>query len=139
MGVFEDLFVKAKVAVDVIGEKTGLFVDVSKLKIKMAELKAELKKEFESLGKSVHHAKKNGQDNTNAVTIQVEQIDNLLVQIESLKAEIASMKNRIVCKACGNQNEKEASFCSKCGGGLDSAEGGKAQSEDEDDFAEFDD
>ena len=36
MGVFEDILVKAKGAVDALGEKAGQFVDVSKLNIKTA-------------------------------------------------------------------------------------------------------
>ena len=58
MGVFEDILVKARGAVDALGEKAGQFVDVSKLNIKHAELKADLKKEFESLGKMIYNCEK---------------------------------------------------------------------------------
>ncbi len=138
MGVFEDLFVKAKVAVDVIGEKAGQFVDTSKLNIKMAEMKSELKKEFESLGKTVYNANKNNTESKFEVDIQIRQIDSLHVQIEKLKNEIAAMKNKTLCKACGNQNEKDSSFCAKCGGELEQSSE-EIKTVEEDDFAEFDD
>ena len=58
MGVFEDIFVKAKGAVDAIGEKAGQYVGVSKLNIRLAELKNDLKNEYENLGKIVYKCNK---------------------------------------------------------------------------------
>ncbi len=138
MGVFEDIFVKAKVAVDALGEKAGQFVDVSKLNIKLAELKSDLKAEFENLGKTVYHSEKNDSDIESEIRSGIAQIDNLNLQIEELKKQIASMKNKILCKSCGSQNEEGSSYCTKCGESLSNSSESPAKDE-QDDFTEFDD
>lgn len=138
MGVFEDIFVKAKVAVDALGEKAGQFVDVSKLNIKLAELKADLRAEFENLGKTMYHSDKNDTDASLEIRSGIAQIDNLSLQIEELKNQIASMKNKVLCKSCGSQNEEGSSYCTKCGGILTTGVS-KPDENQEDDFTEFDD
>ena len=55
MGIFENFFMKAKGAVDALGEKAGQFVDVSKLNIRVAELKSDLK--IEELKKQIAEMK----------------------------------------------------------------------------------
>ncbi|MBR2735241.1 MAG: zinc ribbon domain-containing protein [Clostridia bacterium] len=136
MGVLEDFFVKAKVAVDALGEKAGQLVDVSKLNIKMAELKNDMKNEYENLGKAVYKAKKENTDDDATITYEVAQIDNLNLQIEELKKQIATMKNKILCKSCGQPNETGSSYCSKCGGELSCEK--SSESEPKDDFEDFD-
>lgn len=137
MGVLEDFFVKAKEAVDTLGEKAGQLVDVSKLNIKMAELKNDMKNEYESLGKAVYKAKKENIDDAATVNYEVAQIDNLGLQIEELKKQIATMKNKVLCKSCGQPNETGSSYCAKCGEELSGEK--DLESETKDDFEEFDD
>ena len=134
MGVLEDFFVKAKVAVDTLGEKAGQLVDVSKLNIKMAELKNDMKNEYVNFGKAVYKAKKEHIDDDVTVNYSVAQIDNLSLQIEELKKQIATMQNKILCKTCGQPNETGASYCSKCGEELFSV---AAEEKKEDGFEDF--
>ena len=115
MGVWEDFFVKAKVAVDTLGEKAGQFVDVSKLNIKMAELKNDMKNEYETLGKAVYRAKKEQIEDDVTINYEIAQIDNLSLQIEELKKQIAAMKNKVLCQSCGQPNEIGSCYCAKCG------------------------
>ncbi len=136
MGVLEDFFVKAKEAVDTLGEKAGQFVDVSKLNIKMAELKNDMKNEYETLGKAVYKAKKENIDDDATVNYEVAQIDNLTLQIEELKKQIATMKNKVLCKSCGQPNEVGSCYCAKCGGELSCDK--ECESEKKDDFEDFD-
>lgn len=135
MGVLEDFFVKAKVAVDTLGEKAGQLVDVSKLNIRMAELKNDMKNEYVNLGKAVYKAKKEQVDDDVTVNYSVAQIDNLSLQIEELKKQIATMKNKILCKTCGQPNETGSRYCSKCGEELF---GISNEEKKDDDFEEFD-
>lgn len=135
MGVFEDIFVKAKGAVDALGEKAGQFVDVSKLNIKMAELKSDLKNEYEALGKTVYNCEKNHIDNASEVTNASLRIDSIYMQIEELKKQVAKMKNKVLCKECGNANNVNDSYCGKCGKELKNS--GSEPSEEADDFSEF--
>ena len=137
MGVLEDFFVKAKEAVDTLGEKAGQLVDVSKLNIKMAELKNDMKNEYVGLGKAVYKAKKENVEEDAAINYSVAQIDNLSMQIEELKKQIATMKNKVICKSCGQPNEMESHYCAKCGSVI--SEGERDEAEETDDFEEFED
>ena len=133
MGIFENFFMKAKGAVDALGEKAGQFVDVSKLNIRVAELKSDLRNEFEALGKTVYNCEKNHID-----AAQVSNIDNIYIQIEELKKQIAEMKNKVICKFCSGANENGALYCGKCGKKLDNSADDSSKS-GEDDFSDFED
>ncbi len=137
MGVLEDIFVKAKAAAGALGEKAGQYVDVSKLNIKLAEFKSDLKSEFENLGKIVYQSEKNEVENRAGINAGVAQIDNITLQIEELKKQIASIKNKVLCNACGSQNEVDSVYCAKCGEKL--SENSKSAEVEEDDFSDFDD
>lgn len=137
MGVLEDFLVKAKNAVGNLGEKAGQFVDVSKLNIKMAELKSDLKNEYESLGKTIYKATKEQIDDQSTINYEIAQIDNLNLRISELKTQIATMKNKTLCKFCGQPNEIGSSYCTKCGKEIENS----AENEEkvQDDFEEFED
>ncbi len=137
MGVLEDIFVKAKAAAGALGEKAGQYVDVSKLNIKLAEFKSDLKSEFENLGKIVYQSEKNEVENRAGINAGIAQIDNITLQIEELKKQIASIKNKVLCNACGSQNEVDSVYCAKCGEKL--SENSKSSEVEEDDFSDFDD
>lgn len=141
MKPFEEFISRAKGAVDVIGEKAGQLVDVSKLNLKLIELKSELKSEFEELGRIVYDSNEEKITGNQKITTQIQTIKQLTQDIEKLKTQIAFAKNKVLCKSCGHHNEIESSYCAKCGGILKSEEG-KSEEESlelEDDFAEFDD
>lgn len=141
MGVFEDIFVKAKGAVDAIGEKAGQYVDVSKLNIRLMELKSDLKNEYESLGKLVHKYAKSGEDGNSEINVSIAQIDNINLRIEELKKQIATLKNKVLCKSCEHLNEQDSVFCAKCGKKLSDQEKVEVveAKDDDDDFEDFDD
>ncbi len=141
MGVLEEFFVKAKVAVDAIGEKAGKIVDVSKLNVKMAELKSSLKSEYERLGKVVYNSRRDNVPDESNINYEVAQIANLSLQIEELKKQIASVKNKVLCKSCGQPTELGSKFCSSCGEKIDYTDEEIVIEGDEqsDDFDEFDD
>ena len=136
MGVFEDILVKAKSAAEVVKEKTGKFVDVSKLNFRLSEAKSELRNEFEEFGKIVYRLEKSGKKDENLIKSKIETIDSLMAQLEELKKEVARMKNKAICKSCEKENETDAVFCSRCGGNLSIPQNLK---EENDDFEEYDD
>lgn len=144
MKPFEELISRAKGAVDVIGEKAGQFVDVSKLNLKLIELKSSLRGEFEGLGKIVYECNDEKMMENQQIKTQIQVIKQLSQEIENLKTQIAFAKNKILCKSCGHHNEINSSYCAKCGENLKSEEKQEKVNEnsaqiDEDDFAEFDD
>ena len=141
MGVFEDIFVKAKGAVDAIGEMAGQYVDVSKLNIRLMELKNDLNNEYENLGKVVYNCNKSGEDGKSEISVIIAQIDNLSLRIEELKKQIATLKNKVLCKSCEHLNEPDSVFCAKCGQKLSEQEsaGSIKVETPSDDFEDFDD
>ena len=141
MKSFEELISKARGAVDVIGEKAGQFVDVSKLNLKVMDTKSQIRSEFESLGRLVYENFGEELENKDEVKSQVDYIKELYTQLEKYKTQIAFMKNKILCKSCGNHNEVGSLYCAKCGANL-KQDGQPIIPEDSlenDDFAEFDD
>ena len=48
MGIFDDVVVNAKSAAQTVGKMAGQFVDMSKLRINMAELNGEITKRYQA-------------------------------------------------------------------------------------------
>ncbi len=115
MGFFDDVVGKAKNAVNVMGKNAGNLVDSSKLKFHAAELKGDIQKSYEALGKLIYEANKNGTDATEATSQAVTAIDELYEQMAAIEAQLLKLNNKIVCSNCGEKSENSASFCPKCG------------------------
>ena len=62
MGIIEDLFLNAKTAVDSVGKKAEKVIDVSKMTLTAADLKAEISKKCEILGRVVFEQKSTGKN-----------------------------------------------------------------------------
>ena len=118
MGLFEDVVVNAKSAVDVVGKKAGKFVDISKLRISAADINNEISKKFEELGRAVYTAAKDGTDASNTISENSAVINDLYEQLEAVNSQLALARERLICKNCGNENEQGAVYCSKCGSKL---------------------
>lgn len=116
MGLFEDILYKTKSAVDMVGEKAGHFVDVSKLTMNLAELKSMRKKKLENLGETFYLSKKGDSNESDPDFSKVfSEIEDLDKNIEKLNQEIAKIKNKLVCRKCGNNNSQNSEYCCKCG------------------------
>ena len=119
------------------GEKAGQYVDISKLKFKLIELKSDLKSEYENLGKCTYENNKKNIENSSDITVCIAQIDNLKLQIEELERQMATMKNKVICHACRSQNEINAVYCTKCGKKISDVIETAEASSAEDDFLDF--
>lgn len=117
MGFLEDIFIKAKSAANNLGTKAGKTVDVCKLNVELAEVKAQLKSKFENIGKAVYSSMKSGENIVESKSLESEitEIDKLYCRVETLKKEIAVLKDKTICKACGSPNSSEDLYCGKCG------------------------
>lgn len=122
MGVFEEVVVNVKSAVDAIGRKTGELVGVSKLKINEAEINNDIKKAYEKLGKLVYENKKLGVSQNDVYIYDecIKKIDELNLQLEAVRKEISKNDNKVFCNHCGCKNAKESCYCCKCGYKLES-------------------
>lgn len=111
----DDIFDKAKSAVNVAAKKTEEVVEVSRLKFESAKLNNELAGVYEKLGHAVYEAKKGNYKNDDLVESLCEDIDTLLADLDRINNDIADKKNQVICPTCGASNVKESIYCSKCG------------------------
>ncbi|BED91902.1 MAG: hypothetical protein CfP315_0449 [Candidatus Improbicoccus pseudotrichonymphae] len=122
MGIFEDFFVKAKSAFEIVGAKAGRFIDVSKLKIDIADLENKKRSEFEKIGRLFYQQNKKGCEkcdkDEDLIGASFARIENLEARISKIYEEVDLIKNKIVCNSCNSRNDKKSSYCSKCGEGL---------------------
>ena len=115
MGLFEDVVVNAKSAVDIVGKKAGKIVDVSKLKINAADLNNEIAKRYESLGRMIYEQKKTDNDSSELISDCIAAIDDLYEQLDAVNEQMVTMRAKFICKNCGQENPQNATYCSKCG------------------------
>jgi uncharacterized coiled-coil DUF342 family protein len=115
VGVFEDAVIKAKVAADYAGKKTGEFVEISKLRISASETERKIGDEYRELGKMVYKASKEHTDCTEYVQEKATAIDALYAEFTEINNKINDLRNVKKCPQCFYINQQEAEFCMKCG------------------------
>jgi predicted RNase H-like nuclease (RuvC/YqgF family) len=133
VGIFEDVYIKAKTIFGVLSSKTGQFVDVAKLKVEIAEYESEQRREFEKLGRIVFYDKKNESSNESEVERCAAAIELLDKKIAYTKSKIDKLKEKVVCGNCNEKSEKNSRFCGNCGTDLcfDESQGNKKDKNEE--------
>lgn len=119
MGLFDDVVEKTKNAADIACKKAEGVIDISKLKYSEAEIKRNLTETYTQLGKDIYAAYKSDESNKGVIEKSSKEIDNLILDLDSIKQEIAASKDKVSCPKCGTENDKEFVFCYKCGAKLD--------------------
>lgn len=119
MGLFEDVVINAKSALNVVGKKAGKIVDVSKLKISAVEIQNKIAKLYEELGRCAYKSFKNG-NTLSCVEEYAKKIDILKEEFISIDEKIAEMKKKVRCSQCGFINLEDAVYCCKCGAKIES-------------------
>lgn len=122
MGIFDDVVINAKTAASAVGKKAEQIVDLSKLKYAAAGLNNEFSKKKEALGSYIFESYKTGKLDQNKVTEKINELKELEQNLIATKEMISEAKNKKICKECGFENEKESTFCNKCGEKLISKE-----------------
>lgn len=136
MSIFEDVLLNARSAVDTVSKKAGQVIDVSKLKIAAADLKSEISRKYQILGRVAYEETVNGKDYSANKAELIEKIGELKGELESITELIASSGNKIKCTSCGAYNSRKAVFCNKCGEKLETAEDDHMPTDDMIDFTE---
>ena len=106
MGLFEDVVVNAKEAVNAVGKKAGQMVDISKLRLSAADLNNEI-------------SKKTGNDSADLADECITTIDDLYEQLDAVNDQISALRSKVICKKCGAENPAEACYCNMCGSKFD--------------------
>lgn len=118
MGILDDVVVNAKSAAETVGRTAEKLVDVSKLKIAIAEVNAEITKRYQALGEYVYENNADVLSSDAEATGLISEIGDLKVQAESIMRELLVKQNKKACPACGKLSAVEAIFCSVCGAKL---------------------
>lgn len=117
MEFFDKLGKKASEAYKVTADKTGKLAKEAKLRMKMGELKSEINKIYEEIGKKIYenHVLEEKKDITKEVEEQCTKIDCLSDEIESNLKQCLELKDKRQCSNCYAEIEKDVKFCPECG------------------------
>ena len=105
-----------KSGVHKVGEKTNKILNISKLKIEMAEYKNSISDRQRLVGKYVYDTYNSERDfNFDDVAAWLEEIKNLELKIISCEEKLQNVQNRLKCPNCGSNNSSDAKYCKFCG------------------------
>jgi len=117
MGIIEDVVENAKTAAAFVGKKAEDLGNISKLKFTESHLSEEIKRKFQLLGQLTYdQALKESTEHDSKSWEIIEDLKRLHEELAAVRNIITGLKNKAVCKCCGKKLEKDAAFCSKCGG-----------------------
>lgn len=106
-----------------VAGKTNNIVDVTKLNIALSDTERKIAALEEKIGETVY-AKYSEEAEIAVADFEelCKEIDAFKAEQESIKAQIAELKNAVTCPECGINNDKANTFCSKCGAKLTQTE-----------------
>lgn len=116
MDFFDKLSKKATETYQVAKEKTSNISEEIKLKAKVNNLEEKNYQIFAEIGEIVYNELVAGRDvDREQIMAKTEVITTNKNEMEKLKLQILEVKNMKKCVNCGNELNKDAEFCSKCG------------------------
>ncbi|MEE0859491.1 MAG: hypothetical protein U0M12_08520 [Acutalibacteraceae bacterium] len=115
MSLFDEIFINARTAANTVGKKAGQLKDYSKLKYSESGIKADIAKKKQELGDYIYSCSKTGEIDKVKMQSFVEEIDELEENLQITKEMLTVAKNKVTCSACKAENERDSSFCCKCG------------------------
>lgn len=104
-------------------EKTNSFVNQTKLKFSISEAENKIKDVYAEIGKCVYENYHNTGVVVDGTEEKISKIDDIYDEIAELKKQLSELKDGEKCPSCGEYNDSDDLFCSKCGA--------KIKSEDE--------
>lgn len=113
---FIDEFVfMARNAADVASKKTGEVVETGKIKYQIKQAEWDLEKAYTKLGAIYYESKNSKEDFSDAITLAIDEIDNLKLKLTRLEETLRTYRKVKKCPKCGSDSDISASFCVGCG------------------------
>ncbi|MBE6839548.1 MAG: hypothetical protein E7507_08450 [Ruminococcus sp.] len=108
----------ARRCIDSAAEKTGDFIEVSKLKLEKTQLESKVREQYQKLGKMCFDMSETGTDTTPYMNEVMDKIRELKKDIQWTEDRINSVKPQKTCASCGKKNSTENLYCQNCGAKL---------------------
>ncbi len=97
-------------------DKTNNVVNQTKLRFALGETNNKITDVYAEIGKDIYKAYRSGMDLASDETqAKCEKIDSLREELAELKAQLAELRDCVECPRCGEYNNTEHKYCSKCG------------------------
>ncbi|MBO4407551.1 MAG: hypothetical protein J5849_07605 [Clostridia bacterium] len=116
--LFQELKSGVRYAAETLGSAGKTVYKRSKLAVEEADVRRELRDTLARLGRLYVDLRTGGADDLSPVDELVDKVEALDEKLYQIKAKKESEKKTKDCPFCGRKNEKDASFCSGCGGAL---------------------
>jgi len=115
MTIFNNIKRGATDAANKAAKKTGEITNIAKLTMNIKNAEAKLGDVYEEIGRLFYTAERTGEDCTSEIAANIMKADKLKADIANFKAEIAALRNVVVCESCGNEVNADYAFCNFCG------------------------
>ncbi len=108
---------KSEEIIEVARSKSGELVGVTKLRLAISKVETDIVKKKTELGNIVYDLYRNRREDSEAVDIYCEEIENLESELNELKSKMSDAKSQTgpVCQKCGTRLTEGAKYCSNCG------------------------
>ena len=116
--LFEELKSGVRYAAEAIGTAGKTVYKRSRLAVEEADVRRELRDTLAKLGRLYVDLRTGGGDDLSPADELVEKIEKLDEKLFQINARKESEKKTKDCPFCGRKNDKDASYCSGCGGAL---------------------
>lgn len=115
MTIFNNIKRGATDAANKAAKKTGEITNIAKLTMNIKNAEIKLGDVYEEIGRLFYTAERTGEDCTSEIASNIMKADKIKADIANYKAEIAVLRNVIVCESCGNEVNADFAFCNFCG------------------------
>ena len=115
MGFFDELVTTTKSVASTAGKKTDEAVKVSKLKVKKAQIKSDIKTKQEKLGALVYQMAKADEKDGEAFDAAIADIDASFDALLEIDKQLDELAGTVTCEKCGAKTKNDNNYCPKCG------------------------
>lgn len=112
---FATLKSRIKDTAESAGKIAGDMVELTRMKMQVAQYKSELSKAHEKLGAMIYNMMKVDEEDTSAVNVCIDEIDYILDKIQEAEEKVKELRKVSCCQSCGMEIPADACFCPKCG------------------------
>ena len=116
--LFQELKSGVRYAAETIGSAGKTVYKRSKLAVEEADVRRELRDTLAKLGRLYVDLRTGGGDDLSPADELEEKVEALDEKLYQIRAKKDKEKKTKACPFCGRKNDRDASFCSGCGGAL---------------------